>query len=77
MKIKYPESCEGCTTYEVDKDGCMTPPLCRVAFSHKPNCPCTTCLIKTVCSSYCDEANEYEEKYSKPTFSPYRAKRNY
>jgi hypothetical protein len=49
--------CEGCDTYE--NNVCLVNPS-TIRKGIKRMCPCTTCLIKGMCTRECREYGEYE-----------------
>jgi hypothetical protein len=52
------ESCKGCLTYNKKDDKC-------IAFvpNLKGECPCSHCLVKTMCDDGCNKYDEYTDKY--------------
>ena len=56
--VTRPEYCKGCLVPGVDGDGeCF-------GDGHNENgeCPCTNCLVKTMCDGQCDSYGEFVER---------------
>jgi hypothetical protein len=60
MRYNYPEGCEGCILLNniVDHVICMIYTDSNLASA----CPCSKCLIKSMCTKLCDERREYRDR---------------
>lgn len=55
--------CKGCHTYEVTKGKCITKStITKMDDSNELICPCSLCLIKSMCSDPCDEMRAFYHK---------------
>lgn len=53
--------CKGCESYSYSEDRCRLG--IKLKISNTEQCPCSICLIKSMCNGrVCDEFLEYEEK---------------
>ena len=56
--MKLPKECEGClTSTHKDYDS-----IYCSAIDHYKICPCTDCLLKSVCQSICDKYMDFDAK---------------
>lgn len=56
------DGCEGCYLTQNDESGVM---ICTIFANHKQyikECPCRTCLIKTMCCEGCEAYFKFKDK---------------
>lgn len=59
------ENCKGCHTYEVTNRKCVTKSIITKRGDIELICPCSTCLVKSMCSYPCDEMKNFYHKIIK------------
>lgn len=59
--MRNKEMCKGCNTYESSKNEDVEgPAVCNhIPFVKNAKCPCSTCLIKSMCLKPCDNHTQY------------------
>jgi len=65
MKANRKSLCRGCADYDLDEDSCRAD--ISLEFFNKLQCPCSICLIKSMCDDPCEPFTDYDELLTQGT----------
>ena len=54
--------CEGCISYSFIGNDRIHPQLCNYSyFNQDGKCPCTSCIVKVMCTDVCDKYKDFTD----------------